>query len=161
MPFEILPLETSNVSLLVALLFVAGLSETLLSTWATFAVVKRQTAIAALITFFGQLLEFAVFLAFVSNLDKWYSIVSYVIGATIGISGVIEFQKSATRRKKQRHKQRKEKAAKRKQKIAGAPKKVNLPVAIEKKLEKVVSNLNDQILVASKSNEGSSTNESK
>ncbi len=134
MPFEFLPLETSNVFLLSALLFTAGLIEDVLDTWVTFTIVKRQTIATAIITFFGIVIEFTVFLSFISNLDKWPVIISYALGATVGTAGVIEYQKKVTRKKQQRQKQRKIKGAKRKGEAqAAAAKKVEKTRKVEAK----------------------------
>ena len=93
MTFSIAPFETSNVLLLVGMLFVAGIVEEVLDTWVLFTVVKRQTITTAFITFFGVVLDFTVFLSFISNLDKWPVILAYAVGATVGTVGVIERQK--------------------------------------------------------------------
>jgi len=114
MTFSIAPFETSNVLLLVGMLFVAGIVEEVLDTWVLFTVVKRQTITTALITFFGVVLDFTVFLSFISNLDKWPVIIAYAVGATVGTVGVIEAQKYATRKKKEVQKVLRTKAARRK-----------------------------------------------
>ena len=114
MVFSIAPFETSNIVLLTGLLFIAGVAEDILDTWVTFTVVKRQTALTAIITFVGIVLEFTVFLSFISNLDKWPVILAYAVGATVGTVGVIETQKYATRKKTERQKIIKTKAARRK-----------------------------------------------
>lgn len=114
MIFSIAPFETSNVLLLAGLLFLAGVAEDVLDTWVTFTVVKRQTALTAIITFVGIVLEFTVFLSFISNLDKWPVILAYALGATVGTVGVIETQKYYTRKKTERQKVLKTKAARRK-----------------------------------------------
>lgn len=118
MVFDFLPLATTNTPLLIALLFMAGVVEDILDTWVTFTVVKRQTVTTALITFFGIILEFTVFLSFVSNLDKWYVIVSYALGAMVGTVGVIELQKRINRKKRQQQMQRKLRRAAKKKKVA-------------------------------------------
>lgn len=114
MIFSVAPFETSNIWLLTGLLFIAGVAEDILDTWVTFTVVKRQTALTAIITFIGVVLEFTVFLSFISNLDKWPVIGAYALGATFGTVGVIEAQKYATRKKTERQKIIKTKAGRRK-----------------------------------------------
>ena len=104
MIFSIEPFVTDNIILLSILLFIAGVVEDILDTWVTFAVVKRQTVTTGLITFFGIVLEFTVFISFISNLDKWPVIIVYALGATVGSVGVVEYQKLLTRRKKEQTK---------------------------------------------------------
>jgi len=114
MIFSITPFETSNIFLLSALLFVAGIVEDVLDTWVTFTVVKRQTVATCIITFFGIILEFTVFLSFISNLDKFPVIIAYAFGATVGTAMVIEFQKRAKRKKRAEDKVRRQIRAARK-----------------------------------------------
>ncbi|KKL81568.1 hypothetical protein LCGC14_1993430 [marine sediment metagenome] len=108
------PFETSNTLLLVGLLFVAGVVEDALDTWVTFTVVKRQVVATCLITFFGIILEFTVFLSFISNLDKWPVIISYAAGATVGTGVIVELQKRVKRKKKATDKVRRQLRAARK-----------------------------------------------
>jgi len=150
MIFSIAPFETSNIPLLVSVLFIAGVAEEILDTWVTFTVVKRQTAITAIITFVGVVLEFTVFLSFISNLDKWPVILAYAVGATVGTAGVIEAQKYATRKKTEVQKVLKTKAARRKriaeyakerkakEKLIKVEKVVMPPVKVEKAVVKPV-----------------------
>ncbi len=116
MIFPLTPFETSNIYLLIGLLFVAGMIEDVLETWVTFTVVKRQTIRTCLITFFGIIIEFTVFLSFISNLDKWPVIISYAVGATVGTACVVEFQKRAKRKKRAQDKVRRQLRATRKKK---------------------------------------------
>lgn len=151
MIFSIAPFETSNVLLLAGLLFVAGIVEEMLDTWVLFTVVKRQTALTAIITFVGVVLEFTVFLSFISNLDKWPVILAYAVGATVGTVGVVEAQKYATRKKKEVQKVLKTKAARRKriaeyakarkakEKLVKVEKVVVKPVKVEKAVVKPVT----------------------
>ena len=146
MIFSIAPFETSNIPLLAGLLFLAGVAEEVLDTWVLFTVVKRQTALTAIITFVGVVLEFTVFLSFISNLDKWPVILAYAVGATVGTVGVVETQKYYTRKKKEVQKVLKTKAARRKRiaEYAKARKAKEKLVKVEKvvvkpvKVEKVV-----------------------
>ncbi len=148
MAFEVLQtFETSNVPLLIFLLFTSGVVEEILETWVTFTIMKRQTIRTGFITFFGDLLDCMVFAVFVSNLDKWPVIVAYSIGATVGTVSVIEWQKYETRKKKALQKQRRVKGIKRKkeaQRLVALRKAEKLKKIAEarkielKKIEKVV-----------------------
>ena len=114
MAFSIEPFVTSNIPLLSALLFIAGVCEDVLATWVTFSIVKRQTITTAILTFVSIIIEFTVFLSFISNLDKWPVIICYAVGATVGSVGVVELQKRATRKKTEQQKEKRTVGARKK-----------------------------------------------